>query len=114
MSSVEFDTLARAAVLFRDQSRCVRCGLYLRDHPHVHHRKLRSQGGRGNVANGVTLCFKCHEWAHRNPAMAQGDGLIVASWDSELSMPVTTWYGRVRLDDDGQAYPATPGGLPSS
>lgn len=54
-----------AAVIERDHGHCQRCpdpG----DHPH-HVFLRRYMGSRFIVKNGVTLCQKCHRWAHDNP-----------------------------------------------
>lgn len=57
---------------------CLRCG---GQGVHVHHRKLRSQGGDDSEANLVRLCLECHVWVHANPAEAYESGFLVHSWD---------------------------------
>ena len=44
-----------------------------------HHRKLRSQGGVGEVNAGLLLCRACHHWVHHHPRQAEARGLIVRS-----------------------------------
>lgn len=47
----------------RDGWRCVRCGsAYIESVPH--HVVYKSQGGKGTVDNGVTICRPCHDLAH--------------------------------------------------
>lgn len=47
---------------------------------HVHHRKLRGQGGQNDEATLIDLCEPCHRWAHANPVAARERRLIVPSW----------------------------------
>lgn len=48
---------------------------------HMHHRRLRSQGGRDAVENLAHLCRRCHNDAiHGNPDWAKRHGWIVPSW----------------------------------
>ena len=42
----------------------------------IHHRRLRSQGGKDTVDNLVCLCLKCHRWAHDHPKEACEKGII--------------------------------------
>jgi hypothetical protein len=98
---VEFSPAIRALVLVRDLNRCVVCGLFLGDGAHLHHRKLRSQGGMGLAENGITLCFQCHSAVHASPGHAVRSGWIVPSWADPLEVPVETWRGRMLLNADG-------------
>lgn len=46
-------------------------------HHHVHHIRLRSQGGSDDMDNLVTLCPDAHDWVHnRDRAQAETLGLI--------------------------------------
>lgn len=58
----------REAVLERDGFACRRCGLVparaARRLLHAHHVLPRGRGGRNDLANGVTLCWKCHRAVH--------------------------------------------------
>jgi len=56
---------------------CLRCGTKA---VHLHHRKLRRHGDHSQ-ANLVPLCFRCHDWAHANPAEAYETGWLVRSFD---------------------------------
>lgn len=43
---------------------------------HVHHRKLRSQGGKDTVGNLMHVCAWCHRWVHEHPREARKRGWI--------------------------------------
>lgn len=48
--------------------------------PHVHHRKLRSQGGEHSVENCMLICDHHHHLAHRvRRAEAEAAGVILRS-----------------------------------
>lgn len=100
-----FSQATRRTILDRDGGRCVRCAL-LGEAMHLHHRKLRSQGGTHTPANGVTLCARCHRWVHANPQRAAGLGLIVKSWQVPEEVEVVTWRGRMLLLDVGTLHSA--------
>lgn len=97
----EFSRKTRAAILTRDLHRCVRCGRYLAEGAHLHHRKLRSQGGEGAVENGVSLDSLCHAWVHEKVGAATALGLIVPSWADPEVTPVLGWRGPMLLTVDG-------------
>ena len=44
---------------------------------HVHHRRLRSQGGGNDADNLVDLCLACHARIHAHPAESYESGLLV-------------------------------------
>ncbi len=91
-----------AEVRARDWDRCVRDGSS-RD-LHVHHRKMRSQGGPDTYSNLVTLCAECHRWAHANPAQAGLEGLLLIAGQHPEATSVRhfCWPGRnVFLGLDG-------------
>jgi 5-methylcytosine-specific restriction endonuclease McrA len=71
----------RDAVLRRDGHSCQLRHLVEHDcrgEPHVHHIRLRSQGGEDSMDNLVTLCPDAHDWVHnRDRARAEALGLIV-------------------------------------
>jgi hypothetical protein len=93
----------RRLILDRDMGRCAWCGRPFGDALNIHHRVLRSQGGIGSPANGISLCGSgttgCHGDAHHNRRWAEETGLIVPSWQSPDEAPVTTWRGRYLLLD---------------
>ena len=53
----------RAKVLWRDKFQCQHCGSV--DMLQAHHIRQRKDGGSSRVANGITLCQKCHEELHK-------------------------------------------------
>ena len=73
---------------------------------HLHHRKLRSQGGDNSPEKVVLLCFACYDWVHRNPDLARGRGFIVRSVGEPSLVPVRYRNGGfVRLlDVDPELY----------
>lgn len=80
---------ARIVVLERDDYTCqlwLRMdGHYCTGGLHVHHRRLRSQGGSHDPSNLVTLCDGAHRYVHANPAEAAMFGLIELRPDKESS-----------------------------
>ena len=109
-----------AAVLERDQHRCVVCSLPLhgtrgRDWS-LHHRRPRRMGGdprpETNLpANIVSVCGSgtsgCHGWLESRRTEAMHQGLILHADDDPSEHPIATWYGVVLLDDDGGVWPVT-------
>lgn len=57
-----------------------RCEVCAQPAVHMHHRKLRSQGGRHEAVNLLHLCAACHEGVHANPGRSYSLGLIVPGW----------------------------------
>lgn len=55
---------------------------------HWHHRRLRSQGGKHEVVNGLAVCTACHEYFHRNPEQSYERGWLVKSVHEPSEMPV--------------------------
>lgn len=47
---------------------------------HLHHRMMRSQGGRHTVENLVGVCSTCHRYLHANPAFGYKSRLLIHSW----------------------------------
>ncbi len=50
---------------------------------HVHHRKLRANGGTNNRANLTPLCGNCHRYVHDHPAFSYRYGLMLHAGDPE-------------------------------
>ncbi len=57
--------VVRAGVVARAEGCCERCGLYVGDDGHAHHRIPRSRGGPWTELNIEYLCAQCHSTAHR-------------------------------------------------
>ena len=43
---------------------------------HVHHICRRSQGGTNDLSNLLGLCFVCHQWIHKHPAISKERGWL--------------------------------------
>jgi hypothetical protein len=46
---------------------------------HVHHRKIRSQGGTNDLSNLLVVCHPCHKFIHDHPEMSYEKGWLVRS-----------------------------------
>ena len=83
----------REQVFKRCQGHCEKCGGVLPKSWALHHRKLRSQGGKDVIENFVALHHACHNMGtdavHLNPASAIRDGFIVPSWAQPDTTTVT-------------------------
>lgn len=76
----------RAAVKARSGGLCEdECG---RPAVHVHHRKLRSQGGKHETPNLLHLSTECHDFYHHNRKFADLMGYIVSAADDPAARPV--------------------------
>lgn len=53
---------------------------------HVHHRKLRSQGGTNDLANLLDVCLWCHSAIHSNPERSYAAGLLLRSTAAEVAL----------------------------
>jgi 5-methylcytosine-specific restriction endonuclease McrA len=74
----------RAAVLARDRHRCTTPGCSSTRFLEVHHVTPRAQGGTNRLANLVTLCSRCHRFAHEHSGTrvsAQAHGRADAATD---------------------------------
>jgi 5-methylcytosine-specific restriction endonuclease McrA len=72
----------RAAVMSRDRHRCTTPGCRSAHFLEVHHVKPRAQGGSNHADNLVTLCSRCHGFAHESagrlaPAQVGGGQVTV-------------------------------------
>ncbi len=54
----------------------------------MHHRIRRSQGGKDEPENLITLCDPCHRWVHTNPMAARREGLLLARHTDPAAVPV--------------------------
>lgn len=74
------DEELRMRVLRRDGWRCQLTVAHdCRGDLHVHHRRLRSQGGPDTMENLVSLCPVAHDWVHGHRAEAEELGMILRS-----------------------------------
>lgn len=65
---------ARDEAFRRDGWRCRVCGSP--SQLHAHHVRRRSQGGRDEASNLLTVCAPCHRDIHDNPADSRERGLL--------------------------------------
>ena len=75
------------AVRERSRGHCEGCGLGGTGLV-LHHRQLRSGGGKDTMANLLVLHDACHRWAHGNPRAAMALGWIVSRYAVPLMVPV--------------------------
>lgn len=61
----------RALVLARDQHRCQAPGCGRTGFLEIHHVVPRAEGGANRPENLMTLCGRCHRFAHERPQLAQ-------------------------------------------
>ena len=71
----------------------------------MHHRILRSQGGRNDPENLVALCGSgttgCHGWAHHERAAARPGGWTLRPTDDPAVIPLDSWdRGLILFDHD--------------
>ncbi len=66
----------RAAVLARDRHRCATPGCGATRFLEVHHLVSRSAGGSNRAGNLVTLCARCHGFAHEQAARLRTAGAV--------------------------------------
>lgn len=93
------------AVLERANGYCEACGL-AGDNFALHHRKLRSQGGKDAVSNLIAVHHECHNLSthsiHLNPKQSVENGFIVPSWAEPSEFPLCMSDGsKVLLDEFG-------------
>lgn len=56
---------------------------------HIHHRKLRSQGGTNDFTNLLHICTSCHMRAHANrDGKSYARGWLVRRADDPADVPV--------------------------
>jgi HNH endonuclease len=72
----------REAVLDRANRVCEWCGVP-GGHLIIHHKLLRSQGGRHRVEDCAAVHQRCHEQIHASPAEARRRGLIIGAGAKE-------------------------------
>ena len=96
----------REVVYARCQGYCEKCGNRLPESWALHHRKLKSRGGKDEASNLVALHHGCHnldtDSVHLNPPWAHQLGLMVGSWQEPCECPVMIPdKSKVMLDNEG-------------
>lgn len=85
---------------------CETCGGPALESMALHHRKLKSRGGKDSASNLIRVHHSCHNLAtdsiHANPAIATNKGWMVSSWDDPETEPMFCPDGSwVLLKNDG-------------
>jgi HNH endonuclease len=93
-------------VINRAQGYCEFCGRVATESMALHHRKLKSRGGKDSVSNLVWIHHECHNLGthsvHLNPQMAEERGFMVGSWQDPHEVPIKSPDGNFYLlSDDG-------------
>ena len=84
---------AKRIVVSRDGGNCLRC---MNEATDVHHRQPRKMGGTSNeyiafgLANLVSLCRRCHDLIHSEPALAYDSGWLVRTGYDPAEIPLET------------------------
>lgn len=97
----------RTRLWLRCNGYCERCGEALGNSWAMHHRKLKSRGGKDEITNVLALSHACHNLStdsvHLSPAAATFKGHLVASWDDPSKIAVTLGDGQeALLTEDGE------------
>jgi hypothetical protein len=92
-------------VLERANNHCEVCGSG-GDNFALHHRKLKSRGGKDEVSNLIAVHHECHNLGtnsiHLNPKRATENGWIVPGWAEPSEFPLLMADGsKVLLDNEG-------------
>ena len=93
-------------VVERAQGYCEVCGKPEQATMALHHRKLKSRGGKDSASNLIRVHHSCHNMStgsiHANPAWAEDKGYMVESWKEPHEAPMHTPEGSiVLLQNDG-------------
>ena len=104
-------------VIERAAGYCETCGGRAEESMALHHRKLKSRGGKDEVANLIWIHHGCHnlktDSIHLNPAKAEDKGWMVGSWQDPEEAPIARPDGSFALlKNDGTIH--TLGGINES
>lgn len=93
-------------VLDRAAGYCEKCGGGLGEAYNLHHRKLKSRGGKDEVSNLIAVHNSCHiqhkDSIHDNPGHSERMGYMCPSWLSPADYPLVRPDGlQVLLLPDG-------------
>lgn len=89
----------RELALLRCGGYCEKCANPLPESWALHHRQLKSRGGKDVIENLVALHHGCHnldtDSVHLNPSEAHDKGLMVGSWQNPHECPITLPSGSI-------------------
>lgn len=103
-----FAASIRSVIVEREGGRCARCG---NTYPtHLHHRRPRGAGGSrrastNTAANGLHLCWCCHQFIEEHRDQALRHGWLVAQTDDPATVPVLYRGQWMNIDADGFLNP---------
>ena len=88
---------------------CEKCGRIATESMALHHRKLKSRGGKDSVANLMWVHHECHNLGtqsiHANPSYAADKGWMVGSWQDPTECPLVKPDGTIiLLQEDGTEH----------
>jgi hypothetical protein len=103
------DSSIVAKVVARANGYCEVCGVAEQASMALHHRKLKSRGGKDCVANLIRIHHGCHNLntnsIHLNPAEAERKGWMVGSWQEPDEAPMVLPDGSIGLlNEDGTIH----------
>ena len=106
MMKMTIDAKIVALVVESAQGYCEVCGRPEQPTMALHHRKLKSRGGKDSASNLMRVHHSCHNMStgsiHANPTWAEDKGFMVASWQEPDVAPLHTPNGGiVLLQNDG-------------
>ena len=104
-----FPANVRKIITEREGGRCASCGALILGGGHIHHRHPRKAGGNKTArvngpANGVHVCWACHDLIEHNRAWARVFGYLIPEWPDGIEPCQAQILYRdewVLLDDDG-------------
>lgn len=101
----------RELVLARCQGYCEFCGLPLTENFALHHRQLKSRGGKDKVFNLIALHHNCHNLGtssvHMNIKLATESGHIVSGHAKPEKTPLRLPNGSFVILTDNGTYEYT-------
>lgn len=85
---------------------CEACGGAAQQSMALHHRKLKSRGGKDTAANLISVHHKCHNLGtdsiHLNPEWAEQKGFMIPTWQNPAEVAISLPSGGFALLlDDG-------------
>lgn len=94
-------------VIARAAGYCEKCGSVAAESMALHHRKLKSRGGKDSVSNLIYVHHGCHNLGtdsiHLNPGYSANKGWMVGSWQEPNETPMFLPDGRlVILEENGK------------